>query len=467
MKYIFLILFFNYAFCYLIIPLKYLPIYKNTSSTQNEIYNSIINIKLYAELGIGSPKQNIEIPIDFTSNDFYISDNPIEYFNKNNNIYSNIKFFDSSKSISLISLEDIYLDGNNFYLGEYSQDVFYLNLTSNIKTQLEFYLPIKLKKAESGGIGLLLYTSKYNSDRTFLKCVKKKNLIDNYYWDIIYKNDKDIFLLLGNLPHEINHTLINNNIFNQDDLKSILYEIDNGNTKYTINIDNIIIYQNKSQNNFDDIKKIELNYNSGGIKLPNHILPIYEKFFEQYISREYCFKNELNMPNKISFFYCKNEEKILDEISINFPGIEFHSNDLNYDFNLNMNDLFYTINKYIYFLIFFENDNLNNNRIIVGRPFLKKYQFSFEHDKKLIYFYSTENKKSDFNDNNLNNNEDKKYIFIIIVIIGAFILLLVFVFFLFKFFMNKYMNRTKKAYELEDEYEYIQKNDKTYIINGY
>ena len=27
------------------------------------------------------------------------------------------------------------------------------------------------------------------------------------------------------------------------------------------------------------------------------------------------------------------------------------------------------------------------------------------------------------------------------------------------------MNRTKKAYELEDEYEYISKNDKTYIIN--
>ena len=464
MKYIFLFLFFYYAFCYLVIPLKYLPIYKCTNSTPNEIYNSIINIKLYTELGIGTPMQNIEIPLDFTSNDFYISDNPKDYFNKNSNLFSNIKFFSSSKSISLFSLEDIFIDGNNFYLGEYSQDVFYLNL-NNTKTQLQFYLPIKLKKAESGGIGLLLYTSKFNSERTFLKCIKKKNLIDNYCWNIIYKNDNNIFLFLGNLPHEINHTLVNNN-FNKDDIKSISYEIDNGNTKYTISVDNImIIYQNKSQYNFNDIKKIELNYNSGGINLPIHIFPLYEQFFEQYISLGYCFQNEFNIPLKINFFYCKNEKKIIDEISTNFPEIKFHSNDLNYDFDLDIKDLFYTKEKYIYFLMFFENDNSNNNRIIVGKPFLKKYQFSFEPDKKLIFFYSTKNKKSDIKDNNLNDTENKKYIFIITLIICAFALFLVFIFFLFKFFLMKYMNRTKKAYELEDEYEYIQKNDKSSIIN--
>ena len=466
MKYIFLILFFNYAFCYLIIPLKYLPIYKNKSSTQNEIYNSIINIKLYTELGIGTPIQNIEIPLDFYSNDFYISDNPKDHFNKSSNLFSNIKFFRSSKSISLYSLEDTFLDGNNFYLGEYSEDIFYLNLTNNTKIKLEFYLPIKLKKAESGGVGLLLYTSKYNSERTFLKCIKRKNLIDNYYWNIIYKNDKDIFLLLGNLPHEINHTLINSNFnnknFNKDDIKSIHYEIDNGNTKYSINVDNIIIiYQNKSKLNFNDIKKIELNYNSGGIKLPINIFSLYEQFFEKYISFGYCFKNEFNMTMKIIFFYCKNEKIIIDEISTNFPEIKFHSNDLNYDFDLDMKDLFYTKDKYIYFLMFFENDNSNNNRIIVGKPFMKKYQFSFEPDKKLIYFYSTKNKKSEIKDNNINNNENKKYIFIIIVIICAFVLILAFIFFLFKFFLMKYMNRSKKAYELEDEYEYIPKNDLT------
>ena len=167
---------------------------------------------------------------------------------------------------------------------------------------------------------------------------------------------------------------------------------------------------------------------------------------------------------KIIFFYCKNEKIIIDEISTNFPEIKFHSNDLNYDFDLDMKDLFYTNEKYIYFLMFFENDNSNNNRIIVGKPFMKKYQFSFEPDKKLIYFYSTKNKKSEIKDNNINNNENKKYIFIIIVIICAFVLILAFIFFLFKFFLMKYMNRAKKAYELEDEYEYIPKKD--LIINN-
>ena len=464
MKYIFLFLFFHYIYCYLEIPLKYLPIYKCTNSTPNDIYNSIINIKLYTELSVGTPKQSIEVPLDFTSNDFYISDNPIEYFNKNNNLFSNIHFFDSTKSISLFPLEDIYLDGNNFYLGEYSQDVFYLN--NNTKTKLEFYLPIKLKKAESGGIGLLLYTSKFNSDRTFLKCIKKKGLIDNYYWNIIHKDDDDIFLLLGNLPHEINHTLINNKNLNKDDIKSIHYEIENGNTKYSINVDNIILMcQNKTQYNLNDIKKIELNYNSGGIKLPNHALPLFEKFLEPYTSGGDCFKNELDMPIKIYFFYCKNEEIIIDNIRQNFPDIKFYSSDLNFEFDLDMNDLFYIKDKFIYFLMFFENDS-SINRIIVGKPFLKKYQFFFEPDKKLIYFYSTKNITTESNNNTISNKENKKYIFIIIIIICSLILVLAFVFFLFKFFLKKYMNRAKKAYELEDEYEKKKKNDKGLIING-
>ena len=463
MKYIFPFLFFHYIFCYLEIPLKYLPIYKCTNSTPNDIYNSIINIKLYTQLSIGTPKQSIEIPLDFTSNDFYISDNPIEYFNKNSNLFSNIHFFDSSKSISLFPLEDIYLDGNNFYLGEYSQDIFYLN--NNTKIKLEFYLPIKLKKAESGGIGLLLYTSAFNSDRTFLKCIKKKGLIDNYYWNIIHKDDSNIFLSIGNLPHEINQTLINNQNLNKDDIKSIHYEIENGNTKYSINVDNVIIMnQNKSQYNLNDIKKIELNYNSGGIKLPFHALPLFEKFFAPHMSGGGCFKNELDMPMKIYFFYCKNEKIIIDNIKQNFPGIKFYSSDLNFEFDLDMNDLFYVKDKFIYFLMFFENDN-SINRIIVGKPFLKKYQFFFEPDKKLIYFYSTKNITKESNNNNLSNKENKKFIFIIIIIICSLVLVLALVFFLFKFVLKKYMNRAKKAYELEDEYEYIQKNDKGLIIN--
>ena len=103
--------------------------------------------------------------------------------------------------------------------------------------------------------------------------------------------------------------------------------------KYPINIDNAIIYQ--------------------------------DKFVKKYF-----FEDELNTTTKTYFYYCKNEEIILDEIKQDFPNTKFHSKDLNYNFDLNIEDLLYIKDAYIYFLMFFVNDNINN-RIIIGKAILK------------------------------------------------------------------------------------------------
>ena len=199
-----------------------------------------------------------------------------------------------------------------------------------------------------------------------------------------------------------------------------------------------------------------------------NLLNIYEKYFENFIKKKYCFKEELNMTKKAYFFYCKNEKIILDEIKQGFPNIKFHSKDLNYNFDLNIEDLIYIKDVCIYFLIFFENDN-TNNRIIMGKPFLKKYQFYFEPDKKLIYFYSIKYIKKE-KDNIIITNDNNKYTFIIIIIICAFVFVLIFVFFLLKFklFLMKHKKIRNKVYicELEDKCEYYMgKDDKALIIN--
>ena len=331
MKYIIFSLFFSFIQCLLIIPLKYLPIYKINNSTHSDIYNSIINTKLYAKIELGIPKQNIEIPLDFESNDFYISD--INFINNDSKVelYPDIKYYDSYKSISLFPLEDIYLDGNNFYLGEYSKEIFYFNET---KYELEFYLPRKLKKQESGGIGLLLNTLHYNSDRTFLKITKKKGLIENYYLNIFF-NNYNIFLFIGKLPHEINCTvykdlnLSKNFNFNKDEMIMINSEIEKGIIKNRINIDKIMIAnQNKNLYNLNSIKKIELNYHLGGINAPNVLLPIYEKMFEEFISKKQCFKGELTIPKKLFFFYCFNDDIIKNRIKQKFYTIEFYNKEI-------------------------------------------------------------------------------------------------------------------------------------------
>ena len=454
MKYKFLFLLCPFIYCYLIIPLKYIPIYKYNNSNIAEIFNSILNTKLYAEIEIGIPKQNIQLPLDFNTNDFYISDIPLEYFESNSKLNSDLKFYDASKSISLFPLEDIYIDGNNFFLGEYSKDIFYFNDT---KFELEFYLPLKLKSAESGGIGLLLNPSSINSDRTFLQRLKKKGLIENYYWSILF-NDNNISLIIGKLPHEINHLYGNNSInLNKENIKNLYFEMENGKIKYIINLNKIMIHQNKYLYNFEDIKKIELDYNSGGIKLPNKLIYIFEKLFEEYIISRNCFKGEIN----IQFFSCKDENGIIDKIRKNFPTLEFQSNDLDFKFNLVLNDLFYKKDNYVYFLLFFDkSDSMDNKKIIMGKPFLKKYQFSFEPNNKLIYFYSQFNTKKD---NIIPNDNNNNYIYFLIVLCSFLFVSLIF-FLFFKFCLIKLMNRTKKAYELEDEYDYIPHN-KNDIIN--
>ena len=452
MKYIFSFIFFSGVYCYLIIPLKYLPIYNINNSSHSEIYNSIINTKIYAQIEMGIPKQSIEIPLDFNSNDFYISD--ILFKSSNNKLYnSNIKYYNSSISISLFPLEDIYLDGNNFYLGEYSKDIFYFNDT---KYELEFYSPIKLKKIESGGIGLLLNTLSYNSDRTFLKRIKEKGLIEDYYLSIIY-NDDNVSLIIGKLPHELND-ITNINDFNIDNLKYTNAEIQNGIIKNILHIDNIIINQNNKIYTLEEIQKIELDYHLGGIELPIILLPIYDNFFGENIYKQKCFKEELDIPKKISFFFCKNDNIIKNNIYQDFPYIEFYNKELNTNFSLDLNDLIYIKNNYIYFLLFFDYSNkTNNHEIVMGKPFLKKYQFSFAPDKKLLFYYDKNQKKMKIDEIIINN--DKNIFVIIIAVIIAFITIFILFFMFLKFYFSRYRKKTKKAYELEDEYIYDPRND--------
>ena len=325
-------------------------------------------------------------------------------------------------------------------------------------------MPIKLKKIDSGGIGLLLNTISFNSERTFLKILKNKNLIENYYWSILYLNN-NISLLIGDFPDKVDYKLYNctNNKFDSsnENIKVINAEIQNGIIKMIININKFSIYKDKTVYNFEDIKKVELNYHSGGVEAPIILLPIYEKVFDEYIFNKKCFKEEIFAQKNIYYFYCINEISMIHKIKQIFPFIEFYNSEMDYNFILEFNDLFYDKDNYVYFLIFFDNNSINNsNRLIMGKPFVKKYQFSFDPDKKMIFFFNNIQMK----DNDFYNNQSS-FIIIIIIVIGTFIFICLIFFLSVKLYLIKRMNRTKKAYELEDEYEYISKNDKTYIIN--
>jgi hypothetical protein len=260
----------------------------------------------------------------------------------------------------------------------------------------------------------------------------------------------------------------NNQIMNNNIMKAINADVQNGIIKNIINTNKIIIFQNGKEYNFENIKKVELNYHSGGVEAPIILLPIYEKVFDEYIFKKKCFKEEIFAQKNIYYFYCINENSIINGIKQNFPSIEFYNSDMNYNFILEFNDVFCKKGNYIYFLIFFDNSiNNNNNKLIMGKPFTKKYQFTFDPDKKMIFFFNNKIINKNITKlNDLNNYNKSNFIIIIKIIVISIFIFMCIIFFLFlKFFLTRNINRTKKAYELEDEYEYISKNENTYIIN--
>jgi len=95
--------------------------------------------------------------------------------------------------------------------------------------------------------------------------------------------------------------------------------------------------------------------------------------------------------------------------------------------------------KYFFLIVFPVNDN--NKYWKLGKPFLKKFQFIFDQDKKLIGFY-----KNIYN--NIYNN-DIKIIFLFFLCIIIILLLGIFI-----FIFQKNNKRRKRINEIDDGFDY-------------
>ena len=462
--------------CQIILPINFIPIFKINETTPSLIMRNLVNIRAYANLEIGTPKQFIQLPLDMDSNDFYISENGEYEFLNQPEKFSDIKFFNHNNSKSCDKIEEKEYKGDNFYTGIYYKDNFYFN---NKNIELEFYLSRFLKIPESGGIGLQLWpiyedtTSTINDERTFLKKLKNNNLINDYYWSIFY-NSKDYtknegFILIGSLPHDLNKDLgyYKKEYFDPNYIKNINPDIWVDVIKYRIKFDEIYSFEgNNKENkiinenlpmNISRILNVELDYNFGGIQAPNRFLTYFKNYFEEYISKNECFYDSFYISSKKYFFYCKNDKNLISKIKQNFPGFNLLHRRLNFNFDIIADDLFLEKGNYIYLLMFFH--SARGDDWIMGRPFLQKYQFIFNPDKKDITFYSNLNPQNLDNNNNLNKEYYYRTIVLIIVIIGSIIIILVLGYIIWKFNYDLKFLRKKRANELDDEYEYTDQKD--------
>jgi hypothetical protein len=203
-----------------------------------------------------------------------------------------------------------------------------------------------------GYMGLLpqgIKTGLNEAKLNFIQQLKNKKIIDNYNWYIRYNKDKTGELIIGGAPHEIRPEnyleedlymtqakLINDLFYWQMDFSLIELFDEKNNKKYNLGKDNGVISFNE---NFIHSSKEYLD----------NIVSI---FFMPYIDRKIC-KLENIYKNNImnSVIYC--HQNFTENDLKKFPVLLLQSNDLNYIFNFDYNDLFLkTKNVYIFKIMY-------------------------------------------------------------------------------------------------------------------
>ena len=185
----------------------------------------------------------------------------------------------------------------------------------------------------------------------------------------------------------------------------------------------------------------EIEIENGLIIAPNFFKEfLLDKFFNNNICYTSIFYdtnyNKFGIPNEINYyyFYCDITVDIKQ-----FPDLNFELKYNRYNITFTYKDLFKEYENKFFFLIIFGSNNWH-----FGKIFLEKYRVVFNQDKKIISLSLEETK----NKQNKTFNFSINYYLIIIVFLIVIIIVIIIIFI-------KLYPRRKKAFELDDNYDYI------------
>ena len=436
--------------------------------TPSGIMKSIFHADLYTYIEIGTPSQKVPVFLKMSGYDYYITSSNTTVSKelderKNFNILYNISnelltsknsfsYYDenssSSNYLNSISLAHYSLKGycEEYHYNETIKLYTDYDCKENIKKELKS-IPINIVRLTnenlSGQIGLLLPDKVYHSEDTFFSLLKKNNMIENYYFGFVF--DKNIKLILGNDFQNILNDKIEYKTTNiYDNGKHQVYY-------WKIEFDKITI-ANKEYGINNTIS--EIIYDMDTLIGPYQFeVLLNELIFNKSISDGNCFKDsiyqKIHRQNTLYFYYCKKSmQQTLYSI---LPSLNFLSRNLNETFILSKDELFETIDDYIYLkILFYPKQEIavfgDNIYWTLGGIFTKKYQFIFNQDSKTVGYFKKINE----------NTQEKGNAFIIIIeILGIILLLLLIAFVGYKLYTAVLNKRKKKANELvDDNYDY-------------
>lgn len=456
-----------------IISLKFKTYYPFSNITLNELFsfttdNYMENIhlsKLYLEVGVGDENsfksksnQTLNIIIGlkeiiFSTTDIYFK----KYTSENNNLlchYNTSKSSTFSEHSKYYKLEDI--ESLSSFATELFQIYTDISLSKFTIQKLNFVNTINHNINEICGYIGLVYTHIESCDYNFICQLHSKLNLSTYIFVFNYTNensDEGIFTF-GNMPDAYLPKKFKSQNFiniptksNRDILitsyRIVLerdgYKIDSSNQIFELKISPDIEGFEYSENSFRDIEDI---------------------FFYKYINKKICHKEVYARIYYV--IYCDAGQDKFGEKDIKyFPNMTFYlKQESNLSVCFNGKDLFYfKENKYFFKII----ENVLGTNLILGRIFFKKYLTLFDLVNKQIFLYDDKNDNPYNNDNNKKIKGSNKTIKIIIIcsIICAFIF-----FPLGIYFGNKiFKKRGKKAYELNDGYDYSPAQDNNDHLN--
>ena len=447
----------SYNFSYLTFNLRsYINNSINYDNGTSFIYSNL-NSLYYTEIIFGSSEKEYIMQVNLDDYDFKLTNYNCDIQTKDkstNNIFD--PFLSDSSNVEISGNDFLYYGENQVYrITDYIKIL--SNKTNNnyIYPRIIFiYNPRNLtfsKKSKDFSpytcfkLGLRLPFENYDLyedyEISLLGRFKRNNIINSYEWFIEYESEsekKDAKLIIGTSPHEYNNKKYN---VNKSKIINGFYSIFNYNYW---NFEFTQIYMKNKNNKREFLERRHaclvpsLNVIKGTYEYQKIIN---DTIFSELINNHKCYE-DFDLENDI--FYCDNEIEVKKYIKDRFLNLIFFNALFEEEFILTYDDLFIEKGNKIFFLVVFD---YSNSLItwIIGKPFLKKYFFSYNYNMRTMRYYKINNKIKE--EENIENNNNQ-WILIIISLV------LIIIFCIFGFLLEKYYyehKRKKNATELDDD----------------
>ena len=413
--------------------------FKTVQNTDSNFIKTLLQNQIYTQLEIGSAKQTVYLAIS-TEADLFA----VESYLINETFYSAEKSTSYKNNTYMYYYENYkrmkkgYILNDTFYfkdsISKKDNSKKYENIMFNYITELSpgysgqdnGYIDNSINLI-SGIIGLQI-TRKYldREEIIFIKSLKNIEAIDKVVWSINYENDNEGYLILGEYPHQYDKKLKEADIINIGCI-TLDYEY-----YWYFTFTDIKIGENKMKNYRTAEYAPQLGLIIGTSEYQEIITPYFD-------SLEQCSLIEIEYK-KLQYFYYECDKNVnLNDFE---PILFIHHGTSSCNFTLDKEDLFVDFNDKKYFLVVFKKATYNQ-RWVLGKPFVIKYKFAFDHDAKAMLFYQKNN-----NSNNSDNNKKKNHLIFYIIISLLGIIVIVLGIFIGKYLFGK--KKKKKANEMED-----------------